>query len=81
MVDELYAYFLELAPTHFFQSPSLSSHVSLRVTLLLKMWKIVTKTFFWRSCDSRAHLNSCLATCNGRRTAIHLVKQIFLFLS
>ena len=46
MVDELYAYFLELAPTHFFQSPSLSSHVSLRVTLLLKMWKIVTKTFF-----------------------------------
>ena len=46
MVNELYAYFLELAPTLFFQSPSLSSHVSLRVTLLLKMWKIVTKTFF-----------------------------------
>ena len=36
MVNELYAYFLELAPTLFFQSPSLSSHVSLRVNVFTK---------------------------------------------
>ena len=46
MVNELYAYFLELAPTLFFQSPSLSSHVSLRVIFLQKMYKTKVKTIF-----------------------------------
>ena len=46
MVKELYAYFLKLAPTLFSQSQSFSSHVSLRVIDLLKMFKIIAKTIF-----------------------------------
>ena len=49
MVGESYAYFLKLAPTHFALSQSSISHVSLRVILLLKTFKIIAKTIF---CDS-----------------------------
>ena len=46
MVGEFYAYFLELAPSHFPLRQSSISHVSLRVIHLLKTFKIIAKTIF-----------------------------------
>ena len=48
MVEELYAYFLKLAPILFSQSQSFTSHVSLRAIFLSKKWIKKRKKFFWR---------------------------------
>ena len=42
MVDRLYAYFLELAPSHFTLSQSSTSHVSLRVIFLVACTRLYT---------------------------------------
>ena len=48
IVDELYAYFLKLAPSLFFQSVSSTSHVSLRITYVEKNEEIHRKNSSWR---------------------------------
>ena len=81
MVNELYAYFREVAPTLFFQSQSSSSHVSLRVILLLKMWKIVTKTFFGdRVIVERTSIHVWLHATAGELRNILKNKSLFSYL-
>ena len=42
MVDRLYAYFLELAPSHFTLSQSSTSHVLLRIIFLVACTRLYT---------------------------------------
>ena len=70
-----------MPPHIFFQSPSLSSHVSLRVTLLLKMWKIVTKTFFGdRVIVERTSIHVWLHATAGELRNILKNKSLFSYL-